>query len=63
MEKLTSYGHSKGLTVSWYGNACACSSENSYTNTTSPTIAQVVAGTVAATAKFKFDGLKLDSCT
>lgn len=60
---LVEYGHDKGLTVSWYGNACACDSENAYTDTTSPTIRQAIAGTVADTAAYKFDGLKLDSCS
>jgi hypothetical protein len=60
---LVEYGHKKGLTVSWYGNACACSSENAYSDTTSPTIAEAIAGTVADTVKYKFDGLKLDSCS
>jgi hypothetical protein len=63
LAKLVEYGHKKNLTVSWYGNACACDLENSYTNSTQPTIAQVVAGTVAATVEYKFDGLKLDSCS
>ena len=60
---MVEYGHKKGLTVSWYGNACACSSENAYSDTTEPTIAQAIAGTVADTVKYKFDGLKLDSCS
>lgn len=63
MGALTAYGHEKNLTVGWYGNACACASENAYTNETSPTIAQAIAGTVADTAKYNFDGLKLDSCS
>jgi hypothetical protein len=60
---LVEYGHKHGLTVSWYGNACACSSENAYNDSTSPTISQAIAGTVADTVKYKFDGLKLDSCS
>lgn len=46
------YGHARNLTVSWYGNACACRSENSYTNATSPTIDMAIKGTVAATVEY-----------
>ena len=28
---MVAKGHALNLTVSWYGNACACKSENSYT--------------------------------
>jgi hypothetical protein len=63
LAKLVKYGHDRNITVSWYGNACACKSENSYTTTTKPTIAQAIAGTVAATVDYGFDGLKLDSCS
>ena len=63
LASLVAKGHDLGLTVSWYGNACACNSENSYTDKTSPTIAQAMAGTVNDTVKYKFDGLKLDSCS
>jgi hypothetical protein len=63
LANLVKYGHARNLTVSWYGNACACKSENSYTENTQPTIAQAVAGTVAATVDYGFDGLKLDSCS
>ena len=63
LKKLVDYGHARNLTVSWYGNACACHSENSYTTSTQPTIAQAIAGTVAATVEYGFDGLKLDSCS
>tara|TARA_B110000208_G_scaffold152450_1_gene184305 strand:- start:42 stop:1874 length:1833 start_codon:yes stop_codon:yes gene_type:complete len=60
---LVHKGHVLGLTVSWYGNACACHDENSYTATTSPTIQEAMAGTVADTIRYGFDGLKLDSCS
>jgi hypothetical protein len=60
---LVKHGHSRNLSVSWYGNACACKKENSYTAHTQPTIAQAIAGTVAATVEYGFDGLKLDSCS
>ena len=63
LKAMVNYGHRKNLTVSWYGNACACSSENSYSNTTRPTVAQAIAGTVADTVAYGFDGLKLDSCS
>lgn len=53
-------GHALNLTVSWYGNACACESENSYTG---DMIDIVVRGTVNATVALGFDGLKLDSCS
>ena len=63
LQKMVDYGHAKNLTVSWYGNACACGSENAYSSTTKPTVAQAIAGTVAATASYGFDGLKIDSCS
>eukprot|EP00947_MAST-08B_sp_MAST-8B-sp1_P003133 g3133.t1 len=63
LKALVEYGHARNLTVSWYSNACACQSENSYTNETQPTIAQAIAGTVSATVEYGFDGLKLDSCS
>ena len=63
LKAMVDSGHAMNLTVSWYGNACACKSENSYTASTTPTIAQAIAGTVASTVEFGFDGLKLDSCS
>lgn len=63
MNALVDTGHAMNLTVSWYGNACACDSENSYNHSTQPTIDQAIRGTVAATVEFGFNGLKLDSCS
>ena len=54
---LVAQGHARNLTVSWYGNACACSSENSYTKSTQPTINQAIAGTVAATVAYVSCGI------
>ena len=45
--------HSDGAVWSRYGNACACASENAYTDKTQPTIAQAIAGTVRATVEYK----------
>ena len=45
--------HSDGAVWSRYGNACACASENAYTDKTQPTIAQAIAGTVRATVDYK----------
>ena len=56
-------GHALGLTVGWYGNACACSGENAYSSSSSPTIDMAIKGTVADTLAYGFDGLKLDSCS
>ena len=44
LEALVAEGHRLNLTVSWYGNACACDSENSYTSKTEPTVAEAYAG-------------------
>ena len=63
LKALVDKGHALGLTVSWYGNACACDSENHYNSTTQPTVAGAMAGTVADTVAYGFDGLKLDSCS
>ena len=46
--------HSNGAVWSRYGNACACASENAYTDKTQPTIAQAIAGTVRATVDYKY---------
>ena len=61
LASLVDLGHSLNLTVSWYGNACACRSENSYVG--ADTIDRMVRGTVNATRAYGFDGLKLDSCS
>merc|ERR1719174_3320119 len=63
LRALVDAGHKLNLTVSWYGNACACKSENSYSAHTQPTVQQAIHGTVAATLEYGFDGLKLDSCS
>ena len=60
MAALVEKGHALGLTVGWYGNACACSSENAYSSSSSPTIDMAIKGTVADTVAYGFDGLKLD---
>ena len=54
-ERLCSLGCAVIATApcSRYGNACACASENAYTDKTQPTIAQAIAGTVRATVEYK----------
>ena len=61
LKSLVDFGHGLNLTVSWYGNDCACHSENSYVG--ADVIDTMVQGTVNATIAYGFDGLKLDSCS
>jgi alpha-galactosidase len=52
--QMTSYGHSLGLTVGWYGNNCICQDHC--------TDVACYRGDVFATIQYGFDSIKLDNC-
>lgn len=54
MTEMVSYGHSRGLTVGFYSNNCACSDHCSDPNCFS--------ADVEATLNMGFDSIKLDGC-
>ena len=51
---MTDYGHSLGLTVSWYGNNCICRESQLEDD--------MYSGDAKALLEFGFDGIKLDNC-
>ena len=59
MSAMTEYGHKLGLRVGWYMNNCICG-EHQYTDTSTPSIAQIMEKSAAAVANYGFDGVKLD---
>jgi alpha-galactosidase len=62
MSAMTNYGHELGLRVGWYMNNCICG-EHQYTDTSKPSIAEVMEQSAAAVAGYGFDGVKLDGCS
>eukprot|EP00729_Bicosta_minor_P001884 gene1884-17200_t len=61
MGEMVDHGHQVGIRVGWYMNNCICS-ERQFPPT-GEMVTKIMEKSVAALVGFKFDGLKLDSCS